>query len=259
MKSVDLWYYTSNEIKELAKESIAFVPIAAVEQHGPHLPVGTDSFICEQFTKTLKELIIKNNFPGLFLPLMPFGKSNEHIDFPGTITYSFNTYVNVLMDIGRSISRAGFKKIVFINGHGGNQEVIDVICRELRIETGLYAFALHPMIRISPDLTGVTTEKEDRVGIHAGRTETSMIMQIKPDLVRKDLINKDYSVDFEGLKYIDYSGLLSFGWMTKDVSKIGVIGDPAGANPEEARKWIDEVGQKLYEACEEIRDFKLLQ
>ncbi len=258
MKSMFWWDYTSEEIGKMAPETIVFQPVAAVEQHGPHLPVGTDSFICSAFADRLRARFEETNFPGLFLPLMAYGKSNEHTIYPGTITYSVQTFMSVLMDIGRSCARAGFKKFVFINGHGGNQEVLDVICRELRIETGMQVYALHPLIRMSPDLSGVLTADEAKIGIHAGRVETSVIMNIRPELVRREKMDKDYSVDFKDCKYLDYSNKISFGWMTNDVSKSGAIGDPAGSNPEEAEGWMKEVTDMLYDACLDIRSFELL-
>ena len=133
MNSPFLWEHTSNEIRDTARGLIAVQPVASVEQHGPHLPLGTDSMIVSAFAERLRQRFQEEGFPGLFLPLMPYGKSNEHINYPGTITYSAQTFISVLMDIGRSCARAGFKKMVFLNGHGGNHEVLDVVCRELRI------------------------------------------------------------------------------------------------------------------------------
>ena len=259
MKSMYWWDYTSKELSKLAPECVVFQPIASVEQHGPHLPVGTDSFICQAFSDALRQKLEEKNYPGLFLPFMAYGKSNEHLDYPGTVTYSVETFMSMLMDIGRSVARAGVKKFVFINAHGGNSEVLDIICRELRIETGMQVFALNPLIRMNPDLTDVLSEKEARVGIHAGRVETSFILHLRPDTVRKDLMNCDYSVDFDGFKYIDYSGKVSFGWMTHDVTRTGTIGDTAGANAEEVPRMLEEVTTMMVEACGEILRFNFVQ
>ena len=259
MKSMYWWDYTSKELSKLAPECVVFQPIASVEQHGPHLPVGTDSFICQAFSDALRQKLEEKNYPGLFLPFMAYGKGNEHLDYPGTVTYSVETFMSMLMDIGRSVARAGVKKFVFINAHGGNSEVLDIICRELRIETGMQVFALNPLIRMNPDLTDVLSEKEARVGIHAGRVETSFILHLRPDTVRKDLMNCDYSVDFDGFKYIDYSGKVSFGWMTHDVTRTGTIGDTAGANAEEVPRMLEEVTTMMVEACGEILRFNFVQ
>lgn len=259
MKSMYWWDYTSNELRETAPSHIVFQPVASVEQHGPHLPVGTDSFLCQAFADRLCKRLGDEGFPALFLPLLAYGKSNEHMDHPGTITYSLQTFMSVLMDVGRSCARAGVKKFVFLNAHGGNAEVLDIICRELRVETGMQVFALHPLIRMEQDFGGVLTPEEARLGIHAGRKETSCIMRLRPDAVRHDRMNKDCTVDFQGLKYIDYSGKVSFGWMTRDVSRSGTVGDPAGATAEEGEAILSGAVEMLYEACLEIQKFAFAQ
>ena len=109
------------------------------------------------------------------------------------------------------------------------------------------------------DLTDVLSEKEARVGIHASRVETSFILHLRPDTVHKDLMNCDYSVDFDGFKYIDYSGKVSFGWMTHDVTRTGTIGDTAGANAEEVPRMLEEVTTMRVEACDEILRFNFVQ
>lgn len=259
MHSPFFWDYTSDAIRDAAPDLVAIQPVASVEQHGRHLPLGTDSMIASAFAERLRERFHDGGYPGVFLPLMPYGKSNEHLHFPGTITYSAETFLNVLMDIGRSCVRAGFRKLVFLNGHGGNHSILDVACRELRIETGMQVFALHPLITILPEdpaqIGCPLAEQEAKLGIHAGRVETSVIMRIHPDCVRQDMLQQDYPVCFDGCDYLDFSGRVSFGWMTGDVSKTGTIGDPAGATPEEGERWLSGVTDMLYQAFLEIRSF----
>lgn len=221
MNSPFLWKHTSNEIRDTARDLIAIQPVASVEQHGPHLPLGTDSMIVSAFAERLRRRFEEEDFPGLFLPLMPYGKSNEHINYPGTITYSAQTFMSVLMDIGRSCARAGFEKMVFLNGHGGNHEVLDVVCRELRIET-------------------------------------SVIMRTHPELVREDKMAQDYPACFDGCDYLDFSGKVSYGWMIQDISRNGAVGDPVGSTPEEGERWLASVTDMLYRAFEEIRSFRRL-
>lgn len=256
MNSSYLWDYTSEAIRDAAPDLVAIQPVASVEQHGPHLPLGTDSMITSAFAERLAAYFKQKDYPGIFLPLLPYGKSNEHIHFPGTITFSAKTYMNVLMDIGRSCARAGFQKLVFLNGHGGNSSMLDVVCRELRIETGMRVFALQPMIAVSPEdpaqIGCPLTEREEKLGIHAGRTETAMIMRIRPECVRQDKLKADYPDCFDGCGYLDFSGKVSYGWMTEDVSKTGVVGDPTGATPEEGERWLSHVTEMLYGAFLEI-------
>lgn len=259
MDSQFMWDYTSEDIRDTAPGLVAIQPVASVEQHGPHLPVGTDSMIAGAFAERLRERMQQENYPGVFLPLMPYGKSNEHLHYPGTITFTAETFLSVLMDIGHSCHRAGFKRLVFLNGHGGNTGLLDVACRELRIETGMRVFTLNPLITLLPEdpaAIGCPLSREEaRLGIHAGRIETAVIMRTNPACVKKDKIKAEYATCFDGCEYLDFSGRVSYGWMTGDVSKTGTMGDPAGATPEEGEQWLAAVTDMLYEAMLEIKDF----
>ncbi len=257
MKSMYWWDYTSNELRDLVPECVVFQPVGSVEQHR-HLPVATDSLISRDVAGRLAEKMEKEGFPALFLPLLPYGKSNEHIKFPGTVTFSAETYFKVLMDVGRSVARAGVKKFVFINAHGGNSEVLDVVCRELRIETGMQVFSVHPLGRLGVDMSDILVPQEKKLGIHAGRKETAVLLRIAPDQVDTSRMEKDYSMDFEGYKYIDYSGKVSFGWMAQDVSRSGAVGNPEGATAEEGETILSNAVEALYEACLEIRRFEFV-
>ena len=260
MRSLSLWDYPSNAIKEMAPDYIVVQPIASVEQHGPHLPLGTDSMIAGAFVERLRQRFSQTEFPALFLPHMPYGKSNEHLRYPGTITYSAQTFLSVLMDIGRSCARAGFRKLVFLNAHGGNKEVLDVAVRELRIETGMQVFALHPLVTLLPpdpaQIGCPLTAEEARLGIHGGRIETSVILRTHPELVHQDKLTADYPTCFDGCDYLDFSGRVSLGWMTQDISQKGAVGDPVGSTAEEGERWLSSVTDMLCQAFEEIRNFE---
>ena len=258
MKSMYWWDYTSNELRDLVPQCVIFQPIGSVEQHR-HLPVATDSLISTDISCRLAEKMEKEGYPALFLPLLPYGKSNEHLKFPGTVTYSAETYLKVLMDIGRSVARAGAKKFVFLNAHGGNSEVLDVACRELRIETGMQVFSVHPLGRLGVDMSYALTAQEKKLGIHAGRKETSVVLRLAPDMVDTSNMEKDYSVDFTDYKYIDYSGRVSFGWMTQDVSRSGAVGNPEGASAEEGEMILSRAVKALYVACLEIQKFEFIK
>ena len=113
MPNLTFWHNTSEEIGKFAASTIAIQPIGSTEQHGKHLPVGTDSLINNAIVNEVKDLIDAGHVPATFLPLLPYGKSNEHLNYPGTITFTAETFMSVLRDIGDSCARAGFKKAGF--------------------------------------------------------------------------------------------------------------------------------------------------
>ena len=117
---------------------VAVLPVAAVEQHGPHLPVGVDMFINEGYLATAIKRI-PDDMPVLILPIQAIGKSNEHIEYPGTLTFSMETVTRAWTEIGDSVARAGCRKLIFMNSHGGNVPVIDAVVRELRVRHRMLA------------------------------------------------------------------------------------------------------------------------
>ena len=255
MKSYSLWDYTSNEIRAMAPGMVAVVPVGAVEQHGPHLPLGTDSIIVSAFAKRIEQRFGQENYPALFLPLSPYGKSNEHQNYPGTITYSAQTYQNVLMDIGRSCARAGFPKVVFLNAHGGNSEMLAVVTRELRIETGIKAFSIQPSL-LPRDRNRMGCEQmtasEIRYGIHGGLVETSAILCERGELVKTELLQDATPTCFDQTEYLDFSGRMAFGWITEDVTKTGAVGNPEHASAQQGERWLTYVTGELYKAFLDI-------
>ena len=131
------------EVAAIPKETaLVVLPVGATEQHGPHLPVFTDTLIGEGFmTATFNHLPDDANI--WLLPALPYGKSTEHMNHPGTITLSAQTLMAVLLDIAMSLKRSGFQKLAFYNTHGGNVDVLDMMGREIRVATGLAVFNLN--------------------------------------------------------------------------------------------------------------------
>lgn len=257
INSLDLWDYTSDEICEMAPRHVAVQPVASVEQHGPHLPLGTDSMIANAFAERLRERFRREDYPALFLPLMPYGKSNEHIRFPGTVTCSAQTYMSILLDIGRSCARAGFRKLVFLSTHGGNREVLDVMTREIRLGTGLHVFALQPsLVPAERDKMGCAlTPEELEYGIHGGRVETSAILATHPELVQRGRMQTSYPDCFGPCDFLGFSGQVSFGWTAGDVSQTGTVGNPVGATAAEGEAWLSNVADETYRVFLEILRF----
>ena len=156
---------------------VAVLPVAAIEQHGPHLPVGVDTFINEGYLARAVERV-PADLPVLFLPLQAIGKSNEHIEYPGTLTFSMETVTRAWTEIGDSVARTGCRKLIFMNSHGGNVAVLAAVVRDLRVRHGMLAVHAGWHALGYPD--GMFSASERAHGIHGGDAETSLMLAFKP-------------------------------------------------------------------------------
>src|SRR5687768_5322700 len=163
-----------------ADRAVAVLPLAAVEQHGPHLPVGTDAIIAEGMLRTVANLL-PDEIDIRILPLQAVGKSNEHLYAPGTLTLPATVAIEAWTELGLSVHRAGFRKLVIVNSHGGNEEIMGIVARELRVRAGMLAVKTSWSRFGAP--TGLFSEIEQRHGIHGGDIETSLMLHFRPDLV----------------------------------------------------------------------------
>jgi creatinine amidohydrolase len=180
-----LWQdMTTEDFRALeAARVIAVLPVGAIEQHGPHLPVCVDACINEGILARALELM-PENLPVTVLPPMPVGKSNEHVAFPGTLTLSAETLIRLWTELGEAVARAGVKKLVLFNSHGGQPQVMEIVARDLRVRLGMLAVAYSWYAAGIPP--GLFPDHEVRDGIHAGAIETSMMLHLRPDLVRME-------------------------------------------------------------------------
>ena len=159
------------------------LPVGATEQHGPHLPYSTDTVIAEAVARaTVGE--VGEELDAWLLPTLAYTKSNEHAWSAGTFWLSARTLLSVLEDLGRCVAATPARKLVFMNGHGGNSSLLNVACRELRLQFGLQTFLAHP--GLPPDQGGQSPAEELGMGIHGGLDETSMMLHLRPDLVDLD-------------------------------------------------------------------------
>src|SRR5579863_4250562 len=152
---------------------IAVLPLAATEQHGPHLPVGTDVMIAQAYLARVRELL-PDNIPATFLPLQPVGISTEHIDFPGTLTLPAEIALKSWMALGESVARAGLKKLVMVTSHGGNSAAMSLIAQDLRAQHGLLVVTTSWSRLSSPEK--IFSAEEASHGIHGGAAETSIML-----------------------------------------------------------------------------------
>lgn len=227
-----LWQdYRAPEFKAIDPDrTIAILPTAAIEQHGPHLPVGTDTII----NQGMCDLLADRAPPDLdlrILPVMAVGKSNEHLWAAGTLTLTAETALKAWTEIGLSVARAGVRKMVILNSHGGNVDLISIVSRELRVRAGMFvtrlgwgAFGLPP---------GMYSDQETRFGIHGGDVETSLILHFRPETVDMAAARDFRSTAETGA--ISPIGGVAYGWIASDLNPDGVVGEAHLATAEKGR------------------------
>ena len=216
------------EIRDLEKsEGVVVLPIGAIEQHGPHLPVATDALLAERLT-ALAFQKLPEAAKVWRLPVQSFGKSNEHLGFAGTISLRAETLMMVVQDIASSVAASGFRRLCFVNAHGGNSALLAMMAREIRVSTGLMVFNTFTNAG-APDLVEITP-LEAKFGIHANDWETSLVLHLEPDLVDMTKAVRHYP-NLEGNVGLT-GGAAVAAWLTRDWSPSGVFGDATVATPE---------------------------
>lgn len=236
---------------------IAVLPVAAIEQHGPHLPLFTDSCIAEGLIARAIELM-PDDLPLTFLPVQAVGKSDEHVSFPGTLTASWETAAKLWLEIGESVYRAGVRKIILINAHGGNVPIVDIVTRELRVRFDMLAVGTGWARFGHPD--GLIAPEEALYGMHGGDIETSMMLHLRPDLVRMEQAEDFHStqLDFiEEFKHLRAHGPVQFAWKAGDLNPKGTVGNALAATAEKGRAIVDHQAKAFVALCGDVHAFDL--
>ena len=210
--------------------SIAILPTAAIEQHGPHLPVGTDTLIAEGMLAQLRATC-PDDLDIRILPVQAIGKSNEHLHAPGTLTLSAETALRAWVEVGLSVRRAGLRKIVLVNSHGGNLDLISILSRELRLRAGMLAVKCQWSGFGAP--AGLYSDHELAYGIHGGEMETSLMLAFRPDTVDMAAA-RNFASTAEGA-LIPPVGPVSYGWIASDLNPAGTVGNAAAGTAEKGR------------------------
>jgi len=216
-------------------KTIAILPIAAVEQHGPHLPLGTDVMLNAGCLDLLRPRV-PESMDVRVLPIQEVGKSNEHLWARGTLTHDVHSLIDSWVAIGLSVARAGVRKLLVINSHGGNEEVMGIVARELRVRTNMLVVKSGWSKFPPPD--GLLPDVERRHGIHGGDFETSMMMYFRPDLVRTEKLANFHSVaakDEAQFTHLRPTGSHAYSWISSDLNASGTVGDASNATAEKGR------------------------
>ena len=245
--------YRTTEFEGLDPEKvIAILPTAAIEQHGPHLPVGVDTMIAEGMLSELR-LQCPDDLDIRILPVQAVGKSNEHLHARGTLTLTAETALRAWREIGLSVARAGIRKIVMVNSHGGNLDLISILSRELRVEAGMLAVKCQWGNFGAPE--AMYSNREMAFGIHGGDRETSLMLHFRPETV--DLSK---AIDFTSTaeeSAIPPIGPISYGWISSDLNPDGTVGEAHLATADKGKKTAEYQVKGFIELLRATRDTPL--
>ncbi len=228
--------------------AVAVLPVAAIEQHGPHLPVSVDTSLVDGvIAAALPHLPAA--LPVLFLPTQQVGKSNEHQRFPGTLSLSAETTIRLWTEIGESVARAGVRKLLLFNSHGGQVSVMDIVARDLRTRCELICYhASWFNLPLGDAVDGLFSAQEHRFGIHGGDIETSMMLALRPELVDMAQARDFRSTSQDRAAAYPILGngkSAKLGWQMQDYNPTGAAGNAAQATAEKGRRVVDAAGQQL--------------
>ena len=238
---------------------IAVLPVAAIEQHGPHLPLNVDTTLVEGvIAAALPQL--PADLPVLFLPTQAVGLSPEHAAFAGTLTLKAETVIRLWTELAESVAATGIKKIVLLNSHGGQVGLLDVVARDLRARLGLLVYSVNwfnlPLLdERGASLSALFSEEEHRFGIHAGDIETSMMLALKPDQVDISKAQNFRSTAQDRAEKFPMLGdgkSAKLAWQMQDYNPHGAVGNAAAATAEKGRAVVGAAGRSLAKVLAEI-------
>jgi creatinine amidohydrolase len=235
--------------------TVIIQPLGAIEQHGPHLPIAVDSAIgLGVIGRALG--MLSEEIPAYGMPMIYYGKSNEHWHYPGTITLSAQTMMAMLMEVGESLYRSGFRKWILMNSHGGQPQILEIVARDLHQK--YEDFEVFPFFtwRVPHITKSLLTEKEAQLAIHAGDAETSLMLAILPDTVKMEKAVAEYPPGFPHPGLLTLERNLPIPWVTRDISRSGIIGDPTPATREKGEQIWASLAQGWASVIEEVYEFK---
>jgi len=239
------------------ESTIALLPVAAIEQHGPHLPLDTDVQICRGLVKQLMANTATEH-QLIALPLMEIGESSEHSDFAGTLSCPPEHLMSMWTSLGKQAHKVGIKKLLILNTHGGQPTIVDLVAQRLRTENRMLAVSVNSFRLGIPD--GLFDPQEITNGIHAGEIETSMMLYLNPSSVRMELSENFISTSplTNGKHpHIGLSGFARTAWQAQDLTLHGAIGNASNADPERGALLIEHMVNKILQVLCDMARFPL--
>lgn len=243
-----------------AAQIVAVLPVAAVEQHGPHLPLSVDATLLQGVIDAALPLL-PADLPALFLPPQNVGLSTEHLSYPGTLTLSPATLIALWTELGACVARAGVKKLLLLNGHGGNVSAMDIVARELRQRHGLLVYSASWFSLPLPEAVSAQfSAEEHRFGIHGGEIETSMMLHLAPATVHMEHAQawRSSSQDrAERYAILGNGKSAKMGWAIEDYHPSGAVGQANAATAEKGRAVVEAAAVQLAALLQELHALPL--
>lgn len=247
------WDLSTREFAALdMAATVAILPVGAVEQHGPHLPVRVDAAINAGIVARAVELM-PPDLPALVLPALPIGKSDEHLAYPGTLTLPHDLLIRLWFEVARSAWRAGVRRLIVWNSHGGQVAPLDILVRDLRVELGMLAVGASWFRTI--DVADLYSADERRFGIHGGESETGIMLHLHPELVRMEFA-QDFRPATMALAAdrdrLMPEGRIGFGWQAQDLHPAGVAGNAAAADASRGAREVERAAEALVRLATQV-------
>ncbi|HEY9065957.1 MAG TPA: creatininase family protein [Burkholderiaceae bacterium] len=249
-------YLSWTEIAALPdrENTVIVLPTGATEQHGPHLPCAVDTVISAGVVgHALARL--PDEVPAYALAPITYGKSEEHLHFPGTITLSGETLLATMNEVAESVYRAGFRKLLIVNGHGGQPQVMEIMAREMRLRHGDYIVVPSFTWRVPHAAGRFLSDREKKLAMHAGHAETALMMALAPDTVHMERAVANYPPEFPS-KLLSPDGRPACAWTARDFGASGVIGDPLPATREHGEAILESLATSWAQAITELHELR---
>ena len=252
-------YLSWTEVNALPdrENTVIVLPVGAIEQHGPHLPCSVDSVISSGVLGRALHLL-PPNIPAFGMAPITYGKSDEHLHFPGTMTLTGTTLLATITEIGESVYRSGFRKLLLANGHGGQPQVLEMAARELRLRHGDFVIVPYHVSRLPNSSGKYISDQERKLAMHAGHSETALMLALAPDTVHMERAVANFPPPFPS-KILSSDGRPACAWTARDFGPSGVIGDPLQATREQGEDILDTLSASWVEAITDLHHMQWVE